>query len=250
MDKPVWLTETNAMPSDDGAAPCADKHNNEAIRTSMDQQAAYAIQSVALASAARYGKIEFYQMVDANACVEPALCGLPRDDGSRRPVSDALKVAINNFSGYTNAQFVPLTRENAAWPAWPADPTSLVPNWQVYQVAYDKPGNQRVTALWNGDGANLRVRIRKSGTSAQVIDRLGQGQALQENQGWWVIDLPAATAYFKLSEQIKDPEGYHFIGGDPPVSVENRVDPSVSVVAPSRGAPGRGARAFNGCASP
>src|SRR5205823_12896426 len=52
LDKPVWLTETNAMPSDDGAIPCADKHNNEAIRTTMDQHAAYAIQSVALASAA------------------------------------------------------------------------------------------------------------------------------------------------------------------------------------------------------
>src|SRR2546427_766047 len=29
VDKPVWLTETNAMPSDDRAIPCADKHTNE-----------------------------------------------------------------------------------------------------------------------------------------------------------------------------------------------------------------------------
>ncbi|MCA1646067.1 MAG: hypothetical protein LC797_11580 [Chloroflexi bacterium] len=221
LDKPVWLTETNAMPSDDSFIPCADKHNAEAIRTTMDQQAAYAIQSVALASAAGYAKIEFYQMVDANPCAEPAVWGLTRDDGTRRPVSEALKVAMNNFSGYTNAQFVPLTRENAAWSAWPGDPNSLVPNWQVYQVALDKPGNQRVTALWNGDGANLRVRIRKNGSSAQLVDRLGNSQPLQDNQGWWVVDLPAATAYFNLSDQIRDPEGYHFIGGDPLLIVEN-----------------------------
>jgi hypothetical protein len=250
LDKPLWLTETNAMPSDDSAIPCADKHNNEAIRTTMDQQAAYAIQSVALASAAGYGKIEFYQMVDANPCAEPALWGLTRDDGTQRPVSQALKVAISNFSGYTNAQFVPSTRENAAWPAWPGDPASLVPNWQVYQVAYDKPGYQRVTALWNGDGANLRVRIRKNGSSAQLVDRFGHSETLQENQGWWVIDLPAATAYFKLSEQIKDPEGYHFIGGDPLLIVENGVDPSAPVVAPALGDPGSVAREFKMFASP
>ncbi|HEV7661920.1 MAG TPA: hypothetical protein VGQ62_00195 [Chloroflexota bacterium] len=250
IDKPIWLTETNAMPSDDSAVPCADKHNSEAIKTTMDQQAAYAIQSVALASAAGYGKIEFYQMVDANPCAEPALWGLTRDDGTRRPVSDALKVAMNNFAGYTSAQFVPLTRENAAWSAWPDDASSLVPNWQVYQVAFDKPGNERVTALWNGDGNNLRIRVKKNGTSAQLVDRQGRTQALQDNQGWWVLDLPAATAYFKLSEQIKDPEGYHFIGGDPLLIVEQGVAPNAPVIAPSLGDPGSVARDFKVFVSP
>ena len=244
IDKPVWLTETNAMPSDDTAIPCADKHSNEAIKTTMDQQAAYAIQSLALASAASYDKIEFYQMVDSNTCSEPAVWGVTRDDGSRRPVSEALKVAVNNFAGYTRAQFLPLRRETADWSAWPDDPSSLVPNWQVYQVAFDKPGSQRVTALWNGDGAKLRVRVRKNGSSAQVIDRLGNVQQLQDNQGWWVVDLPAATAYFKVNDQIKDPDGYHFIGGDPLLIVENGVDPNTPVVAPALGDPGSVAREF------
>ncbi len=250
LDKPIWLTETNAMPSDDNAVPCADRHNAEAIRTTMDQQAGYAIQSVALAAAAGYDKIEFYQMVDANSCAEPALWGLTRDDGTRRPVTEALKVAIGNFSGYTSARFVPLSRETVAWSAWPGDPTSLVPNWQVYQVAFDRPGGQRVTALWNGDGANLRVGIRKNGSSAQLVDRLGHSQALQENQGSWVVDLPAATAYFKVSEQIKDPEGYYFIGGDPLLVVENGVDPGATVLAPTLGEPGSVARDYKVFMSP
>ncbi len=243
-DKPVWLTETNAMPSDDTAIPCADKHTNEPIKTTMDQQAAYAIQSLALAAAAGYGQIEFYQMVDANPCVEPAVWGLTRDDGSRRPVSDALRVAVNNFAGYTAARFAPLSREKAAWSAWPDDPNSLVPNWQVYQIALNRPGNQRVTALWNGDGAALRARIRKNGSSAQLIDRRGRTQQLRDSQGWWVVDLPAATAYFRVNDQIKDPEGYHFIGGDPLLIVENGVDPNTPVVAPALGDPGSVAREF------
>jgi hypothetical protein len=244
LDKPIWLTETNAMPSDDTAIPCADKHNNEAIKTTMDQQAAYAIQTMALASAAGYARIEFYQMVDANPCAEPALWGLTRDDGTRRPVTDALKVAMTNFGGFTSARFVPLVRETARWSAWPGDPSSLVPNWQVYQVALDRPGNQRVTALWNGDGNALRVRVRKNGSSAQLVDRHGNSQALQDVSGWWVVDLPAASAYFKMSDQVKDPEGYHFIGGDPLLIVENGVDASAPVVAPALGDPGSVAREF------
>ncbi len=244
IEKPLWLTETNAMPSDDHAIPCADQHSNEAIKTTMDQQAAYAIQSLAMAAAAGYGKIEFYQMVDANPCAEPAVWGVTRDDGSRRPVADALRVAVNNFAGYSGARFVPLTRESAAWSAWPDDPSSLVPNWQVYQVAFDRPGNQRVTALWNGDGSSLRVRVKKNGTSASLVDRSGKAQPLQENQGWWVVDLPAATAYFKLNEQIKDPDGYHFIGGDPLLIVEDGVAASTPVVAPALGDPGSVARDF------
>jgi hypothetical protein len=107
-----------------------------------------------------------------------------------------------------------------------------------------------VTALWNGDGTNLRVRIRKNGTSAQLVDRQGHSQALQDNQGWWVIDLPAATAYFKLSDQIKDPEGYHFIGGDPLLIVETGVEASAPVLAPALGEPGSVAREFKVFVSP
>jgi hypothetical protein len=247
---PVWLTEMNAMPSDDTAIPCADKHADEPIKTTMDQQAAFAIQSFALAAAAGYDKIEFYQMVDSNTCAEPAVWGVTRDDGSRRSVSAALKTAMGNFAGFTSARFVPLVRETAAWPAWPNDPSSLVPNWQVYQVAFDKPGNQRVTAVWNGDGSPLRVRIRKNGSSARLIDRMGNASPLADDQGWWVIDLPAATAYFKLNEQIKDPEGYHFIGGDPLLVVEDGVDPSAPVVAPGLGDPGSAVREFRATVSP
>jgi len=232
------------MPLDEPSILAAAQHSDEAIKTTMNQQAAYSIQAEALAAAAGYGKIEFYQMVDSNTCSEPAVWGVTRDDGSQRPVAEALKVAVNNFAGYTNARFVPLTRETAAWSAWPDDPSSLVPNWQVYQVAFDKPGNQRVTALWNGDGSTLRVRVPKNGTSAQVVDRLGNTQPLQDNQGWWVVDLPAATAYFKINDQIKDPEGYHFIGGDPLLIVEDGVDAATPVVTPRLDDPGSVAKEF------
>jgi hypothetical protein len=250
LDKPIWLTETNAMPSDDSTIPCADRHANVPIKTTMDQQAAYAVQAFAIGAATGYERIEFYQMVDGGTCQEPAVWGVTRDDGSKRAVADALKVAVANFSGFTQAQFVPLAREQENWPAWPNDPTSLTPNWQVYQVAFDRPGSQRVTALWNGDGSPLKVRVKKNGASAKVVDRRGMETPLEENQGWWVVELPAATAYFKLSEEIKDPEGYFFIGGDPLLIVEEGVDPATAVAKPRLGEPGSVAREFRIVPSP
>ena len=237
IQKPIWLTETNAMPSDDTQIAC--RHNDTPIQTTMDQQASYAVQAFAMAAAAGYERFEFYQMVDQNPCTEPAVWGVTRDDGSPRPVEQALRTAVTQFAGYTAVHFVPLVRDTRDWSPWPDDPTSLMPNWQVYQVAFDKPGNQRVTALWNGDADQLRVRIRKAGSSATVIDRDGGSHPVQDNQGWWVLDLPGSTTHYP-----DDPPGYHFIGGAPLLLVEDGVDPSAPVVAPALGDPGSVPREF------
>jgi hypothetical protein len=237
VDKPVWLTETNAMPSDDRAISCP--HADTPIQTTMDQQAAYAVQAFAMAAAAGYQRTEFYQMVDQNPCSEPAVWGVTRDDGSRRPVGDALRTAITQFTGYTGVHFVPLIRETEDWSPWPDDQSSLMPNWQVYQVAFDKPGNQRVTALWNGDGSSLRVRVHKNGSNAALIDRTGASHDLVASEGWWVLDLAGATAHYP-----EDPGGYHFIGGEPVLLVEDGVSPDAPVVAPALGDPGSVAREF------
>ncbi len=237
VDKPVWLTETNAMPSNDAAVSCP--HTDAPIQTTMDEQADYAVQAFAMAAAAGYQRYEFYQMVDQNPCAEPAVWGITRDDGSRRPVSNALKTAVSALSGYTAVHFVPLVRETQDWSAWPEDPTSLLANWEVYQVAFDKPGNQRVRVLWNGDGSGLRVRVQKSGTSAVLLDRDGDQHPVQDAQGWWLIDLAGATAHYP-----QDPAGYHFIGGEPLILVEQGVSPEAPVVAPALGEPGSVAREF------
>ncbi len=237
IDKPVWLTETNAMPTDDSAVSCP--HADSPIQTTMDQQADYAVQAFAMAAAAGYQRYEFYQMVDQDPCNQPAVWGITRDDGSRRPVANALKTAVTTFSGYTAAHFAPFVRETQDWSAWPDDPTSLVPNWEVYLVAFDKPGNVRVTALWNGDGSELRVRIQKNGTSAVLLDRNGNQHPLQDSQGWWLVDLAGATAHYP-----DDPAGYYFIGGEPRLLVEQGVSPDAPVVAPALGDPGSVPREF------
>jgi hypothetical protein len=237
IDKPIWLTETNAMPTDDHAISCP--HADAPIQTTMDQQAAYAVQALAMAASAGYQRYEFYRMIDQDPCTAPAVLGITRDDGSRRPVSDALQTAVTQFGGYDSVHFMPLVRETEDWSPWPDDPSSLIPNWQVYQVAFDKAGNRRVTVLWNGDGASLRVRIRKNGSKAVLMDRQANTHPVQDSQGWWVMDLAGATAHFP-----EDPAGYHFIGGEPLLLIEDGVDPSAPVVPPALGDPGTLPREF------
>ena len=232
IQRPLWLTETNAMPTDDLQIACADHQVSMPFKTTLDQQAAFAVQAFALAAAAGYQHAEFYDMQDGDTCQEPAW-GLVRADGSRRPVAEVMRTALNYFSYFTSARFVPLTRAQEAWSSWPKDPNSYLPNWQVYQVAFDRPGNQRVTALWNGDGSVLRVRVPKNGTSANVVDRRGLERPAREDNGAWVVDLPAAATRVSVDDAVKDPDGYHVIGGDTVFLVEQGVDPLAPVVAPS-----------------
>jgi hypothetical protein len=227
-DTPLWLLELNAMPTDDKTIPCADQHAQDPIETTQVQQANYAIQAFALAAAAGYARIGFYQMIDDNPCNQSAVWGVVRDDGTPRPVAGALRTAVHAFSGFLQARFLPLNRPTVAWSAWPADPNSFTPNWQVYEVVFDLPNQRRVIALWNGDGKSHQVRVARDGTQAQLLDVQGStidgpvalGQA-------WSVTLPAATAHFS-----GDPTGYYFIGGEPRLLIEDGVPVDAPVAAP------------------
>ena len=76
--------------------------------------------ALALAAAVGYERVGFYQMVDDNPCKQSAVWGITRDDGSARPVARTLRTAVQSLSGFLDASFVPLVRQQARWAAWPA----------------------------------------------------------------------------------------------------------------------------------
>jgi hypothetical protein len=230
VDKPMWLLELNAMPTDDTAIPCASMHAGNPIQTTQVQQAAYAIQALALAAAVGYERIGFYQMVDDDPCQQSAVWGITRDDGTQRPVERSLRTAIQSFSGFLLARFAPLVRPQARWSAWPNNPNSFVPNWQIYEVVFDLPGNRRVTVLWNGDGVPLRARIPRRAAQARLLDAQSKPLAAVSVGQDWAIDLPAASTHF-----AGDPPGYYFIGGEPRLLVEEDVARGAPVVPPRVG---------------
>ena len=102
-------------------------HAGNPIQTTQAQQAAYAIQALALAAAVGYERIGFYQMVDDDPCQQSAVWGITRDDGSQRPVARSLRTAVQSFSGFLQARFVPLVRPRRAGRRGPPIRTRLPP---------------------------------------------------------------------------------------------------------------------------
>jgi hypothetical protein len=244
LDKPLWLTETNAMPFDP-AVPCAERFAANPSNVSLDTQASYAVQSLALGLAAGWDRLEFYQMTDSGTCNESAIWGLARDDGSQRPAFGAFKTAVAYLSGAERVSFVPYEREQQAWGTpWPANPDSYYPNWQVYQVVAER-GDERISVLWNADGTTVRARIPKVGQSAVLVDKQGTEQPLSDSQGWYVVDLAPATTKGPF-----DPQGYFYIGGDPVLVVQRGVAPGTAIAAPGLGDPGSQVREFRVAVDP
>jgi hypothetical protein len=171
VDKPVWLTEMNAFPPETVLSGCGDA--KIPARVTPSQQAAYAVQTLALAAAAGFSRMQFFQMTDGDRC-RGQTWGLLRDDGSPRPVLIALRTAIGALSGFTRARLVPLAADASA-----------------YRVVIDKPGNGRVTVLWNRLPAPLRVSVEHAGGSGVLLDLQGRGTAPAASAEGWVIDLPA-----------------------------------------------------------
>jgi hypothetical protein len=222
LDKPVWLTEFNTLPVDDRRVTCSLlPPRTGQTGSTLDQQSAYAVQAVTLAAAAGFQHIEFFQMTDGDRCQQQQWWGLLRGDGTRRPVADALKLTIGLVAGFRQAQFAPLARDKARWPAWPDDPSSYTPNWQLYQVVFDKPNNQRVTVLWSGNGgAPLTVRVPQTRRTGRLVDLTGKVQSIAARGGWWTIQVPPASAE-QPDGQVDDPAAYHLIGGQPLFLVED-----------------------------
>lgn len=223
-DKPVWLTETNAMPYDDPATP----KPRDGQRVTMALQADYVIQGLALASAAGYEWLSWYRVDDGNIWRDQEVWGLVRDDGTPRPAFQAMKTAVGLFSGARKITFMPLEREESPFGTpWPQDPDSYYPNWQIYQVVFDHPDGRRVTVLWNADGWMTRVSVPARGSSAVLVDKTGADRPLSAVDGAYQVDLGAATATGPT-----DPEGYHFIGGPPLMIVEKGVKPDAPIQTP------------------
>jgi len=227
VDRPLWLLELNAMPTEDRTIRCADRHAFNPIQTTMAEQSAYAVQALALAAASNYQRIGFYMMVDDNPCNQSAVWGVTRDDGSPRPVAQTLQTAVHAFSGFRRAEFAPLIRSQRRWSPWPDDPRSLIPNWQIYLVGLDMPSGRRVTVLWNGDGVVRTVRVARRGSRAHVLDMHGARFNARTAGTDWLLDLPAATAHFS-----GDPTGYFFIGGEPVLLIEDEVPERAPITPP------------------
>jgi hypothetical protein len=192
LSKPIWLTETNCPVYNDGTTPMA-----ATGRISTDEQAAYLLESVALARAAGYQRIGWYSMVD-HAPTSGILdrWGLLRADGSRRPAFRAFQVARQYLADPdSTARLAPLG-------------TASADGWPVTRVIIDSASAQsRVQVLWRTPGGPPAVRVEAAGASAVLVDPLGVRTNVERVGGAWDVPLPPARV-----PMPSDPPGFQSVG--------------------------------------
>ncbi|HEX8683532.1 MAG TPA: glycosyl hydrolase [Ardenticatenaceae bacterium] len=217
LDKPLWLVESNVVPHDDPTHPL----HRGGLRASMEEQANYMIQSVALARAAGVERYSVYKMRDEEA-ENDQFYGLVRNDESVRPAYVAYQVAVRELSNVRDAQYF---WNGSAIPPTQDEITALLSSTRhqpqfVWPGALNgvrmKRGNDRVTVLWNASAAPLQIGVPSSAGTATLIDKYGRNQAITRGgDGAFRITLAAATN----NTDVRN-ESLVLVGGDPVILVE------------------------------
>jgi hypothetical protein len=214
--KPIWITEANVIPWDDpiGVIP------REPWRATMDEQASFVVESLALALAANVERMNYYKLLDEQA-EDGQFFGLVRSDGSTRPAYRAMQTAFSAFSGVTNAR---LTWDGSADPLSAADMNRLIdslqPHFQfvcpcqVAQVAMERAG-QRITVLWNTGPKPLTAVVQAAGANATLLMPSGTTSPL-------VAQGDELRVYLSGARSDTEPRdgSVRLVGGRPVILVE------------------------------
>ena len=199
-DKPIWLTETNAAPSTDPSWPVPDP----TFSITLDEQAHFIIQSMAMALAAGANRVAIYKMADvpADRAANPEPFGLVRQDGSRRPAFSAFQVGSSYLAGFTEA--------------------SLTERTELYTIVTVKRGESGwTTVAWTRQPAPQKISVPAHANKATLIDWNGRKQTITARDGKYEIEIAGATC-----------TGGCLIGGAPRLIVEGSIG-TAQIDAPS-----------------
>jgi len=229
ISKPIWIDESNALIKNDPRVGAGDG----AFRVTMDEQASYVIQSMALARAAGVQHYSTYKMQDEFPENEDEYWGMTRNDGSVRPSYVAYQVAVRYLQNARGATYywwgssVPPSEDEVTallasnanrtqWP-WPAP---------VNVVVVDR-GADRVTVIWNGSPDPAQVALPARSRAAQVVDKYGRVMPLAAQNGYYELNL-------EPSRNNSDPRDrtLYLVGGSPLLIVEDMTQEIVP--APTR----------------
>ncbi len=167
LDQPLWLVETNAAPSLDPYYPVEDP----TFLVSLEDQAAYIPQMLALTIAADVERTSIYTLLDPEFGADPEPFGLVRRNGPPRPALQTLSVATRVLA---DAESAIVHRADPYW-------------W----VEVRQP--DRVTHIvWAAGEEDLQIEIPRRHRFAKRIDAFGKADWLVAYRGNYHLELPAS----------------------------------------------------------
>ncbi|MFQ5858669.1 MAG: hypothetical protein ACE5LU_23965, partial [Anaerolineae bacterium] len=200
IDKPVWVNETNAPPSNDPVNPI----DGPLFPVLLREQPAFLIQAFAMAFAAGAERVAVYKMYDEAELFSGEPYGLLRRDFTRRPALQAFDTISDHFAHFTTA-----TLQRAG---------------PVNAVRLERPTGS-TTVLWNRSDRDLLVWVPAATRSAYVIDAMNRRRIVGASNGTYLLRLPGTICQ----------HGDCFIGGPPRLLVEAGRTPAAPIaVLPSR----------------
>jgi hypothetical protein len=183
--KPVWINETNARPSLDGAWPV------QVLRFHLDaeMQAWYLVQAYALGFAAGAERIGFYKLIDIHLEPGGESWGLLRPDKSERPAYGAYKTMVRQLGGFVGPVTVAETAD--------------------FVVATFPMADGVTRVLWAKRLAAVTLEVPALASDAQVVGYAGHMQEVAAVNGRYTLTLEGARCYVECD-----------IGGPPIYLVE------------------------------
>lgn len=217
MEKPIWITEMNVVPSDDPIAPLSGRP----FLATMDQQASFVIQALALGLAVGAERVSIYKLRD-DVPEEGQYFGLVRNDGSLRPAYVAYQVAAKYLSGFKEMTYTWAESGDAA-PDEEALYELLASNEHHHQWIWPGPINRvvaekrglRVTVIWNTSPQRRQGVIPAVSKKATLVDKYGNIREVTPRDGRYLVDLEPTTH----NADPREPNIY-LIGGSPLLLVE------------------------------
>ncbi len=187
--QPIWLNETNAAPNDDPHYPAG-----PLLPVTMDQQAAFIIQSNALALAAGAERIAVYKFFDHGGPPPGGESyGLFRPDGSARPAADAFRMVTTYFSG---AQQTTYQLQPRHWLV------TLNRGAAITRIAWARTAN----------AVTLPLRATPNIAAVALFNHRGESIPIEaDRKGYYRLTLPAA-----LCDEVNG----CVVGGSPWIVVE------------------------------
>ena len=240
MKKPIWISESNVIPHDDPANPLPAGQ----LRASLDQQASYIVQAMAMAVAANVERYAVYKATDEKAENDIELWGLLRNNLTAKPGFVAYQVGATYFSNVRSAVFRWPGAERPTWQQYKqilesnANRTQFLWPGQVAEVVMER-GDHRTTVVWNTSPEAATHKVKATAQQAGLVTKDGKSQTIRATNGYYSLDLAP-------SRHNADPRdsSLYLIGGDPFIIDElvkplptDRVASRIEMVWPHDSAP-------------